>query len=97
MPDRVFTIREHGTPGPAPGLFELRVLERDLVRRIAAFDDRVDGLLRLDGGSFADAAGEIDVLCAAIAEAAELLEQARRQAAAIERRPARRRRVRRWS
>jgi hypothetical protein len=97
MTDRLLTLRDLLAPGPRPGLYELRVLERGLRRRIAALDGRVDELLLLDGAPTDAQVGEVDVLCAAIAEARELLDEARAEVAALTQHHRRRRAApRRW-
>ena len=98
MPDRLLTTADVLAPGPRPGLFELRVLERRLRARIALLDGRVDALLSFPGQPTVEQVAEVDVLCAAIAELQELRDEARREAAAEElARQARRARPRRWS
>lgn len=80
-----------------PPLFDLRVLERGLVARLDELDARVDRLLDLGGPSFMEAAAQIDVLCAAIEEAQELLDETRDEMTrAHARRDQRRRGLRRW-
>ena len=80
-----------------PPLFDLRVLERGLVSRLDELDARVDRLLDLGGPSFLEAAAQIDVLCAAIEEAQELLDETRDEMSRVlGRREQRRRGVRRW-
>jgi RecJ-like exonuclease len=98
MTDRLLTISDRSRPAPPPGLFELRVLERTLRERIARLDARVDELLHDGDPSDARTVADIDVLCAAIAEAQELVGAARREAALhTARHHARRRRPRRWA
>ena len=98
MTDRILTLRDLTSPGPRPGLYQLRVLERGLRRRIAELDARVDALLALDEPPTDDQVAEVDVLCAAIAELRELLDEARVEAARdVQRRRARRTRRRRWA
>ena len=98
MTDRLLTPRDLLAPGPRPGLYELRVLERSLRARIAGLDARVDDLLAIDGPPTDAEVGEVDVLCAAIAEARELLDEARAEAAAVtQHQRLRRATPRRWS
>ena len=97
MTDRLLTLNNRRRPAPAPGLFDLRRLERELDERIAGLDARVDVLLAGDAADTRTVA-DIDVLCAAIAEAQELLSAARREAALhTARHHARRRGPRRWA
>jgi hypothetical protein len=98
MTKRLLTVHDLTAPRRRrTDLFELRSLERRIEDRIERLDARVDDLLALDGPPFEEAAAEIDVLCAAIGELRELLDEARREAAlhASERRR-RRSRPRRW-
>ncbi len=98
MIDRVLTPGDLLAPGPRPTLYELRVLDRGLRDRIARLDARVDELLMLDGPPTDDQIGEVDVLCAAIAEARELRDEVRREAAAeVQLRRLRRSSPRRWA
>ena len=98
MTDRLITLDDLTRPGRPPGLFELRVLERSIRDRLARLDARVDRLLALEGPPTDDEVAEVDVLCAAIAELRELLDQARRDAAHdVQRRHARRTPRRRWA
>jgi hypothetical protein len=101
MTDRITTIRDLTNPGgpyTGPGLYQLRVLERQLRARIAVLDRRVDGLLDFTGLPTDGQVAEVDVLCAAIAEQQELLEEARREATRhVERRRRRREPRRRWA
>lgn len=98
MTDRVLTPSHLHGSGVRPGLFELRLLERRLRDRIAALDARVDELLSLGGPPSDTQVAEVDVLCAAIAEARELLDEARREAAReVQHRRSRRTRPRRWA
>ena len=98
MTDRILTPGDLVSPGPRPGLYRLRVLERRLRTRIADLDARVDALLLLDGPPSDRQVAEVDVLCAAIAELRELLDEARREAAAeVQDRRTRRSRPRRWA
>lgn len=97
MTDRVLTPSDLHGSGPRPGLFQLRVLDRRLRGRIADLDARVDELLSLDGPPSDTHVAEVDVLCAAIAEVRELLDEARREAAReVEHRRIRRASPRRW-
>lgn len=99
MTDR-FLTPESLTAGAstAPALVDLRRLERLLEHRIARLDLRVDRLLDLGGPPFREAAAEIDVLCAAMEEAVELLDETRAEIAlAVERHQARRSGRRRWN
>ena len=97
MTDRILTYSDLTRRGPRPGLFQLRVLERGLRTRIADLDARVDRLLAIEGPPTNAQVGEVDVLCAAIAELQELLDEARTEAAHhVDRRHARRSRRRRW-
>jgi hypothetical protein len=99
MTDRLLTVRDLASaPGPRPGLFQLRLLERSLRARIAELDARVDALLALDGPPAPRDVADVDVLCAAIAETRELLDEARREAARhVARRHERRSGRRRWA
>lgn len=85
--------------GYRPGLFRLRVTERELRLRLARLEDRVQwALAASDGLATDEAVGEVDVLCASIGELRELLDETRdeiaRQVAALS---ARRDRPRRWN
>ncbi len=85
-------------PAPSPGLFDLRLLERRIETRLADLDARVDFLLALPGAPTDAQVAAVDVLCAAIAETQELLDEARRDAAGEARRRRERRQTpRRWS
>ena len=98
MTDRLLTPRDLLAPGPRPGLYELRVLDRSLRGRLAELDARVDELLALDARPTDAQVGAVDVLCAAIAEVRELLDEARHEAAAVTlHQRARRATPRRWS
>jgi hypothetical protein len=101
MTDRVTTLHDltnpHRTHG-RPGLFQLRVLERELRGRVAELDDRVDGLLDFVGIPTEEHVAEVDVLCAAITEQQELLDEVRAEAARhLERSHERRSHPRRWA
>ena len=98
MADALLTLDTLATGAPAPGLLALRVLDRELGERIARLDARVDELLRASGTAWDDdAVGEVDVLCASMAELTELRDEARRHALAeLAARRARRSGVRRW-
>lgn len=78
MPHRVITPATLETPALLPGIVELRVLEGRLDERLAELDARVDMLLDGDGMHSDDEVTQVDVLCAAIAEVAELRDAARR-------------------
>jgi hypothetical protein len=96
MTDRLLTISDR--PGPPPGLFDLLVLERALCERVDDLDGRIDELLLTGDPADDRTVGDIDVLCAALGEAQELLAEARREAAlhaAVRR--SRRARPRRWT
>ena len=98
MTDRILTPGDLVSPGHRPGLFRLRVLERQLRARIADLDARVDAQLMLDGPPGDEQVASVDVLCAAIAELQELLDEARREAAAeVHARQTRRSGSRRWA
>ena len=98
MTDRLLTPDHLLARGSGPGLFRLRELERGLRRRVAGLDGRVDALLDLDGPPNDAQVAEVDVLCAAIAEARELLDEVRGAAAAeLHHRRARRAQPRRWA
>ena len=100
MHDRLLTLRDLTNPAgahPRPALFDVRVLERELADRIAVLDRRVDVLLDFKGIPTVEQVGEVDILCAAIADQEELLEEARREASRHEERRRRRERPRRWS
>ena len=81
----------------SPGVLELRLLARRLEGDLARLDARVDEMLLCRRApSDADVA-EMDVLCAAIGEISELLDEARTEAAReTMARRARRARPRRW-
>lgn len=97
MTDRILTLRDLTSPGPPPSLYELRVLERTSRQRLADLDARVDAILVFDGPPTHEQIAAVDVLCAAIGEAAELLEELRRETALhSERHRSRRERPRRW-
>jgi hypothetical protein len=97
MSDRILTFDDLHRRGARPGIAQLRRLERSLRRRIASLDARVDELLDPEGPPTDLQVAEVDVLCAAIAEARELLEEARHESARhAQARRARRRRPRRW-
>lgn len=101
MSDRVLTLNDLTNPGRThgrPGLFQLRVLERELRGRLAVLDRRVDELLDFTGLPDDALVAEVDVLCAVIAEQQELLEEVRAEAAReLERSHERRARPRRWA
>lgn len=101
MPDRLFTVNDILQPGNTaarPGLFDLLVLQRTLQDRIALLDERVEEKLDFIGSPTDPQVAEVDVLCAAIAEAQELLDQARREANRhVERSHQRRTQPRRWA
>jgi len=97
MPSRVITPASLETPALLPGVVELRLIERRLDERLAELDARVDMLLAEPAPYTDDDITQVDVLCAAIAEVAELREAARRDVLrerAVRR--ARRAGVRRW-
>ena len=83
---------------PRPSLFELRLAERRLRTRLAELDARVQGSLFADDGlGSTEAVATVDVLCAAIGELRELLEETRREIARdVAARHARRSSARRW-
>ena len=97
MPDSVITPETLDAPALRPGLVELRVLDQRLADRLAGLDARVDMLLETPGPYTDAEVTAVDVLCASIAEVAELREAARqdvlRERAA---RKARRSGLRRW-
>jgi hypothetical protein len=97
MPDSVITPETLDSPALRPGVLALRLIEGRLNTRLAELDARVDMLLSEPGPYTADDVVSVDVLCAAIAEVAELRDAARRdvlrERAA---RKARRSGVRRW-
>ena len=97
MPAHVTTPATLEAPALRPSLVELRVLERRLDARLAELDARVETLLHSPAPYTDDEISHVDVLCAAIAELAELQAAARadviREHAA---RKARRSGVRRW-
>ena len=98
MTDRLLTPSLLDNSGPRPGLYELRVLERRLRARIAVLDARVDDLLMVPGMPSLDRVVAVDVLCASIAEARELLDEVRREAAhELQTQHVRRARPRSWS
>ena len=101
MANRLTTLHDltnpHRTHG-RPGLFQLRVLERELRGRVAGLDARVDGLLDFVGLPTDQQVAEVDVLCAAITEQQELLAEVRAEAARhLERSHERRSHTRRWA
>jgi hypothetical protein len=101
MTDRLTTLPDltdpHGLHA-RPGLFQLRVLERELRGRIADLDGRVDALLDFVGLPSDEQVAEVDVLCAAILEQQELLTEVRAEAAHhLERSDRRRSHPRRWA
>jgi hypothetical protein len=97
--DRLLTVDAlRGATTAAPALVDVRRLERHLVARLAELDRRVDDLLAFGGLPLLEAAAQIDVLCAAIVEAEELLVETRAEAARqLRRHAARRSGRRRWS
>src|SRR3712207_2162153 len=101
MTDRVITLHDLTNPARThgrPGLFQLRVLERELRGRLAVLDKRVDGLLDFVGLPTDEQVAAVDVLCASIAELQELLDEVRAEAALhLERSHERRSRPRRWA
>src|SRR5688500_11102792 len=72
MPAHVTTPATLEAPALRPGLVELRLLERRLDARLAKLDARVEELLHAPSPYTDDEIGQVDVLCAAIAELAEL-------------------------
>lgn len=81
----------------SPGVLQLRLLARRLDGDLERMDARVDELLMSDGAPTAGDVAEMDVLCAAIGEVRELLDEARSEAArATMARRARRTQPRRW-
>ena len=98
MTERILTVSGLTDRAPRPGLYQLRVMDRQLRARIDELDARVDALLVLDGPPTDAQVGEVDVLCAAIAELRELRDEARHEAAEhVQRRHRRRSRPRRWA
>ena len=102
MRDHVTTLHDLTNPTRThgrPGLFQLRVLERELRAGVGVLDDRVDAiLLHVDGPPTDEQVAEVDVLCAAIRERHELLDEVRTEAARhLERTHERRTRPRRWA
>ena len=99
MTDGLLTYRHLVSPwAPRPGLYQLRVLERELRRRLAGLDERVDLLLQFEGIPSARQVADVDVLCAAIAETQELLDEVKREADGhVEGRRRRRNSPRRWA
>ena len=81
----------------SPGVLQLRLLARRLDADLERMDKRVDELLLSDGPPSDADVSEMDVLCAAIGEVRELLDEARAEAAreTIARRT-RREQPRRW-
>lgn len=97
MPDSVITPETLDAPALRPGLLALREMERRLDDRLAELDARVDMLLAAAGPHTDAEVAAVDVLCAAIAEVAELRDAARRDAGRQRAaRTARRSGVRRW-
>ena len=91
MPPRVSTLEDD------PGLLELRLLEKRLTAHVERLDARVDELLYTTGSPTEAQVSEMDVLCAAIAEVRELLDDARHEAAVeLMSRRLRRTRPKRW-
>ncbi len=81
----------------SPGVLKLRLLARRLDDDLARMDARVDALLDIDGVPTDAQVAEMDVLCAAIGEVRELVDEARAEAAReTMARRARRTRPRRW-
>jgi hypothetical protein len=98
MPSRVTTTATLEAPAILPGLLELRLIEARLTDRLAELDARVDVALSDLGSSGGDDVTTVDVLCASIAEVAELRDDARRDVARERAaRAARRSGVRRWA
>src|SRR3712207_905207 len=98
MPARVITPRTLEAPALLPGVVELRVLERRLDDRLAELDARVDVLLAEPAPYTDHEISAVDVLCASIAEVAELRDAARRDLVReCTARRARRSGVRRWA
>ena len=81
-----------------PTLYELRLAERRLAARIAALDDRVQVALFADDGlGSPQAIAAVDILCAALGELRELLDETRREIdAELTARETRRTLPRRW-
>ena len=84
---------------PRPSLFELRLAERRLTRRVAQLDARVQSALFADDGlGSPQGVAVVDVLCASIGEIRELLDETRREIdAELQAREARRSVPRRWA
>ena len=82
----------------SPGVLQLRLLARRLDGDLERMDARVDELLLCASAPTDRDVAEMDVLCAAISEVRELLDEARSEAAreTIARR-ARRTQPRRWT
>jgi hypothetical protein len=81
-----------------PGIVGLRRLDRVLSAHLDRLDARVDTLLAAPGAPTDRDVADVDLLCAAIAEATELLEEARDEAdAQMLARRERRERPRRWA
>jgi hypothetical protein len=82
----------------SPGVLQLRLLARRLDADLERMDKRVDELLLSEGPPSDEDVSEMDVLCAAIGEVRELLDEARSEAAreTIARR-AKRAQPRRWA
>ena len=81
----------------SPGVLQLRLLARRLDADLERMDQRVDELLLSEGPPTDADVSEMDVLCAAIGEVRELVDEARSEAAreTIARR-AKRAQPRRW-
>lgn len=82
MTDRILTSADLLEPQTRASLFDVRHAERALRARIDVFDARVDDLLELPGPPSDEHIAEVDVLCAAIAELGELLDELRGETAA---------------
>ena len=97
MPKHVTTPATLEAPALRPGVVELRVLERRLDERLIELDARVEKLLHAPAPYTDDEIGQVDVLCAAIAELTELRDAARADVLRDRAdRQARRSGVRRW-
>ena len=81
-----------------PTLYELRLAERGLLTRISALDHRVQVALFADDGlGSSQAIAAVDILCAALGELRELLDETRREIdAELTARETRRALPRRW-
>ena len=79
MPDHLLTLRDLTGLRTPLGHYELRVIERSLRERLRDLEARVDAVLAHPGPPSFEQVGAVDVLCAAIAELREMLDETRRE------------------